>query len=42
MPDLQHREKFLIWLENEIPKWFGDRILPIDIAIAERWGKKQC
>lgn len=26
------------WLDEEIRPWFGERILPISAAIAERWG----
>lgn len=26
------------WLEHEIIPWFGERILPINLKIAERWG----
>ena len=26
------------WLDNEIRPWFRDRILPVTLAIAERWG----
>jgi predicted nucleic acid-binding protein len=26
------------WLENEIMPWLGNRVLPVTLAIAERWG----
>jgi predicted nucleic acid-binding protein len=26
------------WLDNEIMPWFGDRVLPVTLAIAEHWG----
>ena len=26
------------WLDNEIMPWFGERALPVTLAIAERWG----
>ena len=26
------------WLDNEIMPWLGDRVLPVTLAIAERWG----
>ena len=32
------KSRLLIWLEHELPKWFGDRILPIDTNVADRWG----
>lgn len=28
----------LLWLENELPNWFGENILPINLEVAERWG----
>jgi predicted nucleic acid-binding protein len=37
--DKSKREKLRIWLEHEIPNWFGTHILSIDIKIADRWGK---
>ena len=27
------------WLDNEILPWFGNRILPVTLSIAERWGE---
>ncbi len=27
------------WLDNEIMPWFRDRVLPITLPIAERWGE---
>ena len=26
------------WLDHEIMPWLGDRVLPVTLAIAERWG----
>ncbi len=37
--DKNKREKLRIWLEHEIPNWFGSRILTIDFKITDRWGK---
>lgn len=37
--DKSKREKLRIWLEHEIPNWFGSRILAIDLKITDRWGK---
>jgi predicted nucleic acid-binding protein len=28
----------LLWLEKELPDWFGENILPISLEVAERWG----
>ena len=33
------RTKLEVWLEVELTEWLGDRILPIDRAISERWGR---
>ncbi len=40
---VQHprQEALRIWLENELPKRFGERVLPISIEIADRWGRLQ-
>ncbi len=29
------------WLEQDLPAYFKDRILPIDAAIADQWGRLQ-
>lgn len=39
--DQNRREKLRLWLENELPEWFEDRILPVNIEVAERWGRIQ-
>ena len=26
------------WLEQEMTCWFGERLLPVTLAVAERWG----
>lgn len=41
LPDHRRREKIRLWLENEIPQWFQERILPINLEVAERWGRLQ-
>lgn len=33
------KESLRIWLEHELPAWFGDRILDIDQGVCECWGK---
>ena len=35
----RRRERLRIWLEQDLKDWFGPRLLPIDVAIAERWGQ---
>ncbi len=37
--DLRKKEKLRIWLEHELPDWFGDNILPINKSISDRWGR---
>jgi len=34
----KQKSLLLLWLEQELPGWFGENILPIDTEIAERWG----
>ncbi|MGC4116876.1 MAG: type II toxin-antitoxin system VapC family toxin [Myxococcales bacterium] len=35
----RRRERLVAWLEHELPDWFGERVLPIDGAVADRWGR---
>lgn len=36
---VEKRKSFLLlWLEKELPNWFGENILPINLEVAERWG----
>ena len=39
--DASKKEKLRIWLEHEIPEWFGPRILSIDKHIVDCWGRLQ-
>ena len=41
VPDARRKEKLRVWLEHELPEWFGKRVLSIDGNVAERWGKLQ-
>ncbi|TPQ37420.1 VapC toxin family PIN domain ribonuclease [Bradyrhizobium guangdongense] len=34
----RRREALADWLANDLPARFGERVLPIDYAVAERWG----
>ena len=38
MAQSERRERLRVWLEHELPDWFEDRILPVDVHVAERWG----
>ncbi len=33
------KEKLRLWREQELPAWFEDRLLPVDAAVADRWGR---
>jgi len=37
--DKKRREKLRLWLEHELPAWFEGRVLPVDLAVADRWGR---
>ena len=39
LPDHSRREKIRLWLEQDLPDWFGNRVLPVDQAVADRWGR---
>lgn len=40
-PDDKRKAKLRLWLENKITDWFSGRILTVDLAIADRWGRLQ-
>ena len=35
----KRRERLRVWLENELPEWFGDRVIPVTAEVADRWGR---
>jgi len=37
--DDKRKEKLRLWLEIELPQWFGERILVIDHFVTNRWGR---
>ena len=39
LPANNRREKLRLWLEQELPARFGPRVLPVDAAVADRWGR---
>lgn len=41
LPAGKRKEKLRYWLEQELPGWFGERLLPIDAAVADTWGRLQ-
>jgi toxin FitB len=38
LPPGRRRTQLEKWLARDLPEWFGDRVLPVDRAIADRWG----
>lgn len=39
LPTGARRERLGTWLKVDLPAWFEDRVLPIDVAVADRWGR---
>lgn len=39
LSDKRRREKLRLWLEHDLPAWFEGRVLPVDLAVADRWGR---
>jgi predicted nucleic acid-binding protein len=35
------RQRLVDWLQLELPAFFAGRLLPIDAAVADRWGRLQ-
>ncbi len=35
----RRRDRIIAWLEHDLSAWFGDRVLPIDAAVADEWGR---
>jgi predicted nucleic acid-binding protein len=39
LPECSRRARIAAWLEVELPAWFEDRVLPVDAAVADEWGR---
>ena len=39
LADASRRLALLDWLESDIPSFFTGRILPVDLPVADRWGR---
>jgi predicted nucleic acid-binding protein len=39
LADKRRQEKLRLWLEHELPAWFEGQVLPVDLAVADRWGR---
>lgn len=35
----RRKETLRLWLEQDVPAWFEDRLLPVTAAVADRWGR---
>lgn len=38
LPASRRRTELTHWLEQDLPEWFEDPILPVDHSIADKWG----
>lgn len=36
---VRRKERLRVWSENDLADWFGERLLPVTAAVAERWGR---
>lgn len=39
MADRKRRTQLRLWIDTALPRWFEGRVLPIDLAVADRWGR---
>lgn len=39
--DNRRKEKLRVWLEHTLPDWLEGRLLAVDEAVAEQWGRLQ-
>lgn len=39
LPPGKRKSRLVDWLETELPAFFGERVLPVDIQVADRWGR---
>ncbi len=39
LPHGRRRARIAAWLEIELPFWFEGRVLPVDFAVADEWGR---
>lgn len=37
--DATRRQSLIDWLETDLPTFFTGRVLPVDAAVADRWGR---
>lgn len=34
----KRKNELILWLEHQLPSWFGNRVLPITQEVCDRWG----
>ena len=39
LSDGRRRERLRVWLENDLTEWFGERLLPVSLGVADLWGR---
>jgi hypothetical protein len=39
LKDGARKERLRLWLEQDLPEWFGDRCLAVSTEVADRWGR---
>lgn len=39
LPGGRRRDRLDQWLTRDLPERFGERMLPVDVAIADQWGR---
>lgn len=39
LPAGSRKEHLRAWLDRDLPAWFGNRLLPVDSLVADRWGR---
>ena len=35
----RRKETLRLWLEQDVPAWFEERLLPVTAVVADRWGR---
>ncbi|WP_413438687.1 hypothetical protein ACFDAU_03770 [Sulfuriferula sp. GW1] len=36
LSDVARRERLRLWLENDLPAWFSNHLLPVNASVADR------
>jgi predicted nucleic acid-binding protein len=38
LDETQKKQRIIQWLEHDLTQWFEDRLLSIDVSVADKWG----